>query len=91
VIFHGSPTEDAAAPVEVCVPIAADPGGVAVRLEPAHAEAFIPVDAGNFEVPRVLSVYDALRRWAGRRVAGPPREVYSYDTGPVCDIALPVQ
>ena len=24
------------------------------------------------------------------RAAGPPREVYSYDDGPVCDVALPV-
>ena len=90
VVFHGSPAEDHAAPVEVCVPIAADPGGVAVRVEPAHREAYVPVGAGDFEVPRVLSVYDTLRRWARDRAAGPPREVYSYDDGPVCDVALPV-
>jgi DNA-binding transcriptional MerR regulator len=91
VVFHASPTEDVAAPVEVCVPVAADPGDAAVRVEPAHREAYTPVSAGDFEPPRILSVYDTLRRWAGGRVAGPPREVYSYETGPVCDVALPVQ
>ena len=91
VVFHGTPTEDTAAPVEVCVPIGSDPGGVAVRVEPAHREAYTPVARGDFEVPRILSVYDTLRRWAGGRVTGPPREVYTYESGPVCDVALPIQ
>jgi len=56
----------------------------------------VPVTRGHFEPPLILSVYDAVRRWAratGHRAAGAPREVYGYDPdagGPVCDVALPV-
>ena len=99
VVFHAPVTEDAAAPVEVCLPV--DPGRVdaaayPLRTEPAHRQAYVPVTRGNLEPPRILSVYDTVRRWAratGHRAAGAPREVYGYDPaggGPVCDVALPV-
>jgi DNA-binding transcriptional MerR regulator len=99
VIFHSPVTEDTAGPVEVCVPVAADrldPAAHPLRVEPAHREAYIPVEPGHFEPPMILSVYDAVRRWArdsGYRAAGAPREVYGYPgdgPGPVCDVALPV-
>lgn len=98
VVFHATVTEDAAAPVEVCLPVDAgrfDPAAYPLRTEPAHREAYVPVTRGQFEPPLILSVYDAVRRWArgtGHRAAGPPREVYGYDAadGPVCDVALPV-
>jgi DNA-binding transcriptional MerR regulator len=99
VVFHSPVTEGTAGPVEVCVPVPAgrfDPAAHPLRTEPAHREAYVPVTAGHFEPPRILDVYDAVRRWArdaGFRAAGAPREVYGYpggDDGPVCDVALPV-
>lgn len=92
VLFHGEVTEDADGPVEVCIPVGAGPAG---RSEPAHREAYIPVEAGHFEPPRILSVYDAVHRYVrspGRLQTGPAREVYSYDSGRyVCDVAVPFQ
>ncbi|GAA3342071.1 MerR family transcriptional regulator [Amorphoplanes nipponensis] len=103
VVFHGEVGEDGDGPVEVCVPVpagAVDPATVAVRREPAHREAYIPVIRGHFEAPQILSVYDAARRWVrarGMTVAAPPREVYAYpadlDHGApddlMCDVAVP--
>jgi hypothetical protein len=103
VVFHGEVSEDSDGPVEVCVPVAAtavDPAAVAVRREPAHTEAYIPVVRGHFEAPQILSVYDAARRWVRERgllVTAPPREVYRYpadlDHGApddvMCDVAVP--
>jgi DNA-binding transcriptional MerR regulator len=103
VVFHGEVTEDSDGPVEVCVPIPADAAGLAgsaVRHEPAHTEAYIPVIRGHFEPPQILSIYDAARRWVreqGLLVTAPPREVYGYpadlDHGApddlVCDVAVP--
>jgi DNA-binding transcriptional MerR regulator len=90
VLFHGEVGEDADGPVEVCVPVRAGP---VTRREPAHREAYIAVEAGHFEPPRILSVYDAVHRHVrshGRLQTGPAREVYSYSTGPyVCDVAVP--
>jgi DNA-binding transcriptional MerR regulator len=97
VIFHDPVGEGAAGAVEVCLPVDGarfDPAGYPLRTEPAHREAYIEVEAGHFEAPLILSVYDAVRRWvrlSGHRATGAPREVHSHDggTGPVCDIALP--
>lgn len=103
VVFHGEVTEDSDGPVEVCVPVPADATGLAgsaVRHEPAHTEAYIPVIRGHFEPPQILSIYDAARRWVrvrGLLVTAPPREVYGYpadlDHGApddlVCDVAVP--
>jgi DNA-binding transcriptional MerR regulator len=103
VVFHGEVTEDDDGPVEVCVPVipdAVDPRGFAVRREPAHREAYLPVVKGHFEAPRIMSVYDAVHRWIrarGLRQAGPSREVYGYPADPdsagpqevVCDVAVP--
>jgi DNA-binding transcriptional MerR regulator len=97
VLFHSPVGEDTTGVVEVCVPVHAgriDQTEAAVRIEPAHREAYLPVAAGQFEPPRILSVYDAVRRWVrahGHRIAGAPREVYDHDpaTGTVCDVAVP--
>jgi len=99
VLFHGPVNEDADGPVEVCVPVdpaAADgaelTGGI--RREPAHREAYIAVERGHFEVPRILSIYDAVHRYVRSRgllETGPAREVYGYpDDGDIaCDVAVP--
>jgi DNA-binding transcriptional MerR regulator len=103
VVFHGEVTEDDDGPVEVCVPVAAgavDPQTFAVRREPAHREAYLPVVKGHFEPPQIMSVYDAVYRWIrsrGLRRAGASREVYGYAADPdsappdevVCDVAVP--
>ncbi len=103
VVFHGEVTEDGDGPVEVCVPVAvgtADRALTAVRHEPAHREAYIPVIRGHFEPPQILSIYDAARRWVrahGLLVTASPREVYGYPADPdhgapedlVCDVAVP--
>jgi DNA-binding transcriptional MerR regulator len=103
VIFHGEVTRDSDGPVEVCVPVdpaRTDPAAVASRVEPAHREAYVPVARGHFEVPRILSAYDAVHGWLrdrGHREAAPPREVYRDGVDPdtcglddvVCDVAIP--
>jgi DNA-binding transcriptional MerR regulator len=93
VLFHGEVSEDADGPVEVCVPVDSAAADQATRREPAHREAYIPVQLGHFETPRILSVYDAVHRYVRSRgllETGPPREVYSYDGGDfVCDVAVP--
>ena len=91
VLFHSAVAEDAAGIVEVCVPVGAGDGG---RREPAHREAYIPVAAGHFEPPRIMSVYDAVYRYVrmrGGEKIGPAREVHCYPDGDrhVCDVALP--
>jgi hypothetical protein len=72
----------------------------ASRIEPAHREAYTRITKAQVEYPQILSAYDAVERWIsadGRRVAGPPREVYFADwdaaapTDEVCDIAFPVR
>jgi DNA-binding transcriptional MerR regulator len=104
VIFHGEVSQDSDGPVEVCVPVdraravARDP---ALRREPAHREAYVRVTKAQFEVPQILSAYDAVAAWIsahGRCWAGPPREVYlpgvdphgAAPTDEVCDVACPV-
>jgi DNA-binding transcriptional MerR regulator len=103
VVFHGEVNEDSDGPVEVCVPVAGapvNPAGPAWRMEPAHREAYAPVTWAQFEVPQILSVYDAVEHWIttqGLVRAGPPREVYRTEpdaAGPgdvVCEVAFPIR
>ena len=108
VIFHGEVSHDSDGPVEVCVPIAA-PGGrpaTAVdynwRTEPAHREAYVTVTKAQFEMPAILSAYDAIRHWiesSDHAVVGSPREIYipgvdphtAGSSEPVCDVAFPIR
>jgi hypothetical protein len=103
VIFHGEVYDDSDGPVEVCLPISVAPTesiDTALRCEPAHREAYAPVTKAQFEMPQILSVYDAVEHWIrshGLSPAGPPREVYRADvdldaaapTDEVCDVAIP--
>ncbi|HEY8456234.1 MAG TPA: MerR family transcriptional regulator [Actinopolymorphaceae bacterium] len=106
VVFHGAVNEDCDGPVEVCVPIDAASGKRAddpsVRIEPAHHEAFVRVPKAQFEMPQIMSAYDAVERWIRQRGmigAGSPREVYlsggdisaADPTDDVCDVAYPVR
>lgn len=91
VVFHGPVGEDVAAPVEVCLPVdpaRLDPAAYPLRVEPAHTEAYVRVPAGHFDPPMILSVYDAVRLWVGRRATAAPREVHTPGEHE-CDVALP--
>ncbi|KOX13152.1 MerR family transcriptional regulator [Saccharothrix sp. NRRL B-16348] len=101
VVYHGEVNEDSDGPVEVCVPIGAQPdGGVAARVEPAHREAYVRLTKAQVVYPQILSAYDAVAVWIkenGHTVHDGPREVYFADfdaAGPgdeVCDIAFPMR
>jgi DNA-binding transcriptional MerR regulator len=103
VVYHGEVNQDSDGPVEVCVPVGVAPQGStdsAIRLEPAHSEAYVRVVKAQVEYPQILSAYDAVAQWIGsngRTVSGSPREVYFTDwnaAGPgdeVCDVAFPMR
>jgi DNA-binding transcriptional MerR regulator len=103
VLYHGEVNQDSDGPVEVCVPVGVTPQGSthsAIRLEPAHREAYVRLVKAQVEYPQILSAYDAVAQWIGsngRTVSGSPREVYFADwnaAGPgdeVCDVAFPMR
>jgi len=108
VVFHGEVSHDSDGPVEVCVPIPAHDSRPAVttdrdwRTEPAHREAYVTVTKAEFELPAILSAYDAVQHWIESHhhaVVGSPREIYvpgvdphRADPGdPVCDVAFPIR
>lgn len=81
-IYHGLVTPDSEAPVEACVPFTGmvDPAGpITIRVEPAHAQAYVTITGHECSYPRIMAAYDAVEAWvraAGRVRAGPPREIY---------------
>ena len=108
VVYYGEVNEDSDGPVEACVPIAerSDTGVSdavathAIRLEPAHREAYVRLRKAQVAFPQILSAYDGVARWAATKdieIAGAPREIYFADfksAGPgdeVCDVAFPVR
>lgn len=102
IVFHGEVNEESDGPVENCLPISVTPDRPvdgAVRIEPAHREAYTRITKAQCAFPQILSAYDAVRLWTEReRIAATasPREVYFADfqnAGPheeVCDIAQPI-
>ncbi|MET9023490.1 MerR family transcriptional regulator [Actinopolymorpha sp. NPDC004070] len=82
VVFHGPVTKDNDGPVEVCVPIRYAPATHAdatIRREPAHREAYTTITKAQFDMPQILSAYEAVQRWIddhGLTRTGPGREVY---------------
>jgi DNA-binding transcriptional MerR regulator len=103
IVYHGEVNEESDGPVEICLPIARDPGrdlAAATRVEPAHREAYTRITRAQVAFPQILSAYDAVRAWTDREAATPlgsPREVYFADFGAaapddlVCDIAQPIE
>lgn len=100
--YFGPLSADVPALVELCavVDTAATPvPGVAVRVEPAHREAYSRVTKAGLRFPAVLDVYAQLAGWVADRghMVGSlvPREIYVADVrvaAPddlVCDIAIP--
>lgn len=102
VIFHGAVTPEAEATVEVCMPFTGlvDPSGpIAIRVEPAHREAYCTITMDECVFPRIMLAYDLVTDWVraqGVPQAGPPREIYPPDCHlgprdqPAVDIALPI-
>ncbi len=102
VVYHGEVSEDSNGPVEICVPVDPDQAVgllLPTRVEPAHREAYTPLRKLQVAYPQILTAYDAVEQWVvthGRRVSGPPREVYAHEfskAGPddqALDVAFPV-
>jgi len=102
-VYHGQVTEDSEVTVEVCVPISLAQEGstaAAMRLEPAHREAYVRLRKAQVGFPQVQSAYAAVERWIRSQrlqIADSPREVYFTDVssaGPideVCGIAFPIR
>jgi DNA-binding transcriptional MerR regulator len=102
VIYHGAVTPESEATVEVCVPFTGlvDPAGpIAIRVEPAHAEAYCSITKDECAYPMIMLAYDLVDDWVRRTgvpTAGAPREVYhpNFPTaaGPdlAVDVALPI-
>ncbi|WP_327006061.1 MerR family transcriptional regulator [Dactylosporangium sp. NBC_01737] len=100
IIYHGEVNEDSDGPVEICLPV--DPTGpvdAAVRVEPAHREAYTRIIKAQVGYPQILSAFDAVAQWVssqGLPVSSSPREVYFADFGAaapsdeVCDVAFPL-
>jgi DNA-binding transcriptional MerR regulator len=72
----------------------------AMRLEPAHREAYVRLRKAQVAFPQILSAYDGVARWAavnGIEISGAPREIYFSDFksatpgDDVCDVAFPVR
>lgn len=103
VIYHGTVTPDSEAPIEVCVPFTGtvDPAGpIAIRIEPAHAEAYSTITRDDCYYPRIMLAYDAVHAWTlrtGTPTTGSPREVYIADwtevagDEPFAHIAQPIE
>lgn len=102
-IYHGLVTPDSEAPVEVCVPFtgSVEPAGpIAIRIEPAHTEAYCTVIRDECVYPRIMAAYEAVDSWVRRRgllATGPVREVYfvrweeSSGSDPFVHVAQPIE
>ena len=71
---------------------------IAVRIEPAHYEAYTTITRGQLSFPGILDAYAAVERWLtdqGYAMGAAPREIYfnespsAPDDEPFCDIAYP--
>jgi DNA-binding transcriptional MerR regulator len=103
-VFHGEVSYESSGPVEVCVPVDAACQGRRdhpIRVEDAHAEAYLRVRKAQVGHPQILSAYDAVAAWIhanNRFVGGAPREIYFAADFPkaapgdeVCDVAFPMR
>ncbi|RZS79470.1 DNA-binding transcriptional MerR regulator [Motilibacter rhizosphaerae] len=97
-VFHGLVTEDSDGPLEVCLPVAAPEDDPAVRVEPAHREAYVRLRKRETVFPSILTAYDEVAAWLqgqGLRPSAGPREVYfahfpsAAPDDEVCDVAFP--
>ncbi len=102
VVYRGEVSEDSDGPVEACVPIDHAPSDdAAMRVEPAHREAYLRLRKAQVEYPQILSAYDGVERWIDARgltTTDAPREVYfvadfaaAAPVDEVCDVAFPIR
>ena len=109
VVYYGEVNEDSDGPAEACVPIAPDNAASAtidstathaMRIEPAHREAYVRLRKAQVAFPQILSAYDGVARWAAAKeleITGAAREIYFADfrsagsSDEVCDVAFPVR
>lgn len=101
VIYHDAITPEADGTVEICVPFEGlvDPSGpIAIRVEPAHHEAYCTITMDECSFPRIMLAYDLVFDWVRGQAlpeAGAPREIYRTDCQllprdePAVDIAQP--
>ncbi|MFB8241345.1 MerR family transcriptional regulator [Kitasatospora purpeofusca] len=81
-VFHGHVSEESDGPVEVCAPTlnAVEPAGrIAVRIHPAHREAYTELTAQKRDFSAMAAVHDAVGAWVaeqGYERSGGNREVY---------------
>jgi DNA-binding transcriptional MerR regulator len=102
VIYHDAITPEAEGTVEICVPFEGlvDPSGpIAIRVEPAHQEAYCTISMDECVFPRIMLAYDLVFDWVrtqGLPEAGASREIYRTDCHllprdePAVDIAQPI-
>ncbi|WBQ07506.1 MerR family transcriptional regulator [Kribbella sp. CA-293567] len=103
VLFHGAVTPESEATVEICVPFTGpvEPAGpIAIRVEPAHVEAYCVISKDECAYPRIMLAYDLVDDWVrgrGQPTTGPVREIYhpefQYAAGSdlAVDIAQPIE
>jgi DNA-binding transcriptional MerR regulator len=105
-IFYGEVSDDSDGPMELCRPVATgiDPaaatGGIQLRVETAHDEAFIRFASKDMSWPTLAPAVDALEAWTReqrRQPKGPLRQVLiahrrtaTPDTL-VCDLSIPLK
>jgi effector-binding domain-containing protein len=89
-IYHSMSAEGGEVEFEACVPTTADVAAsapITVRDEPAMTVA-ATLHKGAYD--QVGGAYEALQTWIaaeGRRIAGPPREIFLTDPAQVTDSA----
>lgn len=102
IIFYGLVTPDSASMVEVCVPftgVLEPTEHIAIKLEPAHEEAFARLTKDETEFSGILHAFDAVAGWLKENnktcSSLSSREVYFTDWAntaghePACDITFP--
>lgn len=99
--YYGEITLDSDAIAEVCVPFEGtlEPTAeIAIRVEPAHYEAYVTLRKEQCVYPDVLQAYDAVSKWVKQNQKSnvlPRREVYWADWSntladqPAFDVAFP--
>ncbi len=104
-IFYGEVSADSDGPIELCRPVAPGveldaTGGLQLRIEPAHEEAYIRLAMKDMGWPAMLPACDALEQWTTdqqRRPAGALHQLLIADQRtaapetPVCDLSVPLR
>jgi DNA-binding transcriptional MerR regulator len=75
-IYHGEVSQDSDGPVEWCWPVPGEQAApfpdLAVRVEPAHQEAFVHLEQAHFRSTHLAPVLESLGAWALAQHRQPP-------------------